>query len=491
MWKITNISESFFFEDWNIKGYFEMLGDRFLHLRGIFLREFGQNGNWIFWGLIFFLVVIFCIYIKLLAEMLKKSDEVLSEEIEEYDEHQMETGDEQYADEAGNMPDEETMSGNAGNIDIAAVYEETDITDENVQQVEYIEKKSAENEDIYEMILENMDKEEEEMEKRLSMDIVQKSKTSDDYLNLKEVLFKQSKNNNDKQAETKTEKSAETRAGKSAVSKPEKPAKVPSLNDEIWDLDRTVGVIVNMLARKVSDKKIAQSVNYLNKGADDAEEIIQLVKAVKNFVGYCNTGKFAQLPGRANLPTCEDSLYSLTMGDNKQCMELMETLLNTQVSLAQRQKGLSKELSYALAADYACTMGTLANLNNYELAINSFELAVELAPKNVNALSRCADLYWQDNNTAKAAEVYQQVLTLADDVIYPEQKANANVKLAQYYRVSGKMFKADEMEKEGRKFFDEYGVKNPLSDMEKNTIQVLLSDQRENMYKYIKELLNI
>ena len=123
------------------------------------------------------------------------------------------------------------------------------------------------------------------------------------------------------------------------------------------------------------------------------------------------------------------------------------------------------------------------------LAINSFELALDLAPKSVNALSRAADLYLQDNNSAKAAEIYQQVLNLADNVIYPEQKANANVKLAQYYKTSGKMFKADEMEKEGRKFFDESGIRNPLSDAEKKTLQILLAEQNEKLGEYIKNLL--
>ena len=259
--------------------------------------------------------------------------------------------------------------------------------------------------------------------------------------------------------------------------------------DNVWDLDQLVGVIINMLAHQVSDKKIAQTVYFLNKGADDPEEIMQLVRSIKNFIGYCNTGKFAQLPKSLSLPDCYDAVYSLALGDNKSCMELMEALLNAQVGVAQRQKGLSKELSYALAADYACTMGTLANLNNYELAINSFELALDLAPKNVNALSRAADLYLQDNNSAKAAEIYQQVLNLADNVIYPEQKANANVKLAQYYKTSGKMFKADEMEKEGRKFFDESGIRNPLSDAEKKTLQILLAEQNEKLGEYIKNLL--
>jgi tetratricopeptide (TPR) repeat protein len=457
VWKITDISKSFFLEDWNFGSYFDMLKERFWGLRDIFLREYGSAGDWFFWGLFFFLGVILCIYIKSLSDMLKKSDEVLNEEIEQEDEEYTQDPEEyeNYADETQTEYENEEI-------------EQSDESDAEISVINDYDKEYP--------LLENQQTdtdEEEEMEKQLSTEIVRTSKISDDYLNLKDVLYKQSKAN----SEGKTVSLDKAEQAKSLDA------------DKVWDLDQSVGVIINMLAHQVSDKKIAQTVYFLNKGADDPEEIMQLVRSIKNFIGYCNTGKFAQLPNHLSLPDCYDAVYSLALGDNKACMELMEALLNAQVAVAQRQKGLSKELSYALAADYACTMGTLANLNNYELAINSFELALDLAPKNVNALSRAADLYLQDNNSAKAAEIYQQVLNLADDVIYPEQKANANVKLAQYYKNSGKMFKADEMEKDGRKFFDASGIRNPLSDAEKKTLQILLAEQNEKLGEYIKNLL--
>lgn len=475
MIKISEISNSFLFEDWELGKYFGMLYDRFFHVHGIFLREFGASGNWIFGGLIFFLCAIVFIYIKLLVDMLKKSDEVLEEEIEEEEEAEAEEEYEEYSEQT---PQTEEYPEEVSQTE---EYQEEAESTEETAEYDYGEPLGEEESDEQNQgVAENTpkftqtDKEQEEMEKELSADIVRTSKISDDYLNLRDVLYKQSKQNNGE---------------KVADSKKNNAAKAVLSSDAVWDLEHLAGVIVNMLSRKVSDKKIAQSAYYLNKGAEEAEEIIQLVKAIKSFVGYCNTGKFSQLPSRESLPSCEDALYALAFGDNDPSMELMGALLNTQVVLAQRQKGLSKELSYALAADYACTLGTLANIDNYELAINSFELATELAPKNVNALSRCADMYWQDHNEAKAATVYQQVLSIADDVIYPEQKANANMKLAQYFRASGKMFKADEMEKDGRKFFDEYGVKNQLSEMEKKTLSVILDKQNENMSEYVKDLL--
>ncbi len=472
VWKIANISNSFLFEDWNISEYFIMLKRRLLHFREIFLREYGDAGDWYFWGLIFFLIVIFIIYVRLFSETFKRAENIIEEENDDTDtdepfEEELPDNNIQQINQTTETPlyEETNQQYNADNMSANIVEEDAPSAKEYVQtniQQNYEQGEETQTDDDV--------KEKEEMDKKISADIVQASKISDDYLNLKNVLYKQSKDNMENSGNSKTSTQIKTQ-------------------DKIWDLDQTVGIIINMLAHMVSDKKIAQSIHFLNKGADDDEEIIQLIKAIKNFIGYYNTGKFAQLPNIKNLPVCADALFALAAGNTKPCMELMEALLNAQVVLAQRQKGLSKELSYALAAEYACTMGTIANLDNYELAINSFELALDLAPKNVNALSRVADLYWQDNNQAKAADVYQQVLSLADDVIYPEQKANANLKLAQYYRVSGKMFKADEMEKEGRKFFENYGIKNPLSEAEKKTLQILLDEQDEKLSEYIEKLL--
>ena len=452
--KITDIKKSFFFDDWDVGGYFDMINDRFWFFHDIFLREYGAKGEWIFWGLIFFLGAIICIYVKLLADILHRSEK-------------NEQNQTQYEENAEDDEENENLS--VDEVDELA--DETENDEITATVADAPEKQKAE---IVEQNVYYNDEEDEEMEKRLSAEIVKTSKISDDYLNLKNVLYKQSKENNEPQtSENKEENNKNSEL----------------TENDVWELWQLTGVIINMLAHSVSDKKIAQTAYFLNKGVEPAEEIIQLVKALKNFVGYCNTAKFDELPGRENLPLCSEALYALAEGDNSFCMELMESLLNTQVVLAQRQRGLSKDLSYALAADYACTMGTLANLSNYELAINSFELATELAPKNVNALSRCADLYWQDNNIAKAAELYQSVLNLADDVIYPEQKANANLKMAQYYKTAGKMFKADEMEKSGRVFFEDYGIKSPLSDKEKETLQFLLKEQTKKMGEYVKKLL--
>ena len=80
---LTDIKKSFFFDDWDIGGYFDMISDRFWFFHDIFLREYGAKGDWIFWGLIFFLGAIICIYIKLLADILRKTEKVTEIEAQE------------------------------------------------------------------------------------------------------------------------------------------------------------------------------------------------------------------------------------------------------------------------------------------------------------------------------------------------------------------------------------------------------------------------
>ena len=69
MIKITETAKYFFDQNWNFGEYFQMLKTRFLHTHDMFAKEFGSNGEWLFWGFLFFLVLIAFIYIKSLKEM--------------------------------------------------------------------------------------------------------------------------------------------------------------------------------------------------------------------------------------------------------------------------------------------------------------------------------------------------------------------------------------------------------------------------------------
>lgn len=81
-------------------------------------------------------------------------------------------------------------------------------------------------------------------------------------------------------------------------------------------------------------------------------------------------------------------------------------------------------------------------MSDPHLATGSFELAVELSPQNVNAWSRLADMYHLLESHQKAMWAYQQVLEMADEELSPQQIANANKILSQYYYAQGNSLQA-------------------------------------------------
>ena len=167
----------------------------------------------------------------------------------------------------------------------------------------------------------------------------------------------------------------------------------------------------------------------------------------------------------------------------------MENLIKQQIDKADTQNGLVKELTYAQAASYACIFGTIAGTNNSELAQNSFELALELAPQNTNAWSRCGDIYWQQGNFDKAVYAYQTVVENGDNVLYAPQIANAQHKLALYYADNGKNNTAMDLEQNSINYYQNSGITTSLSEQENQTLQYIEQTGSENLQPAILKLL--
>ncbi|MBQ2810961.1 MAG: hypothetical protein IJF12_02205 [Alphaproteobacteria bacterium] len=154
---------------------------------------------------------------------------------------------------------------------------------------------------------------------------------------------------------------------------------------------------------------------------------------MKNFISLSNNGKFANLPDAAYLPTPEEALYNLAEGDSSYCLAMLEALMNSNIDKGHNVKMVQKrDIAFMEASNYACTFGTLASLSDKHLAVSSFELAIELSPKNVNAWSRVADMYASSSFDSKAIWAYQNVINTGDEDIYPHQVANAYMQMAKF-----------------------------------------------------------
>ena len=257
-------------------------------------------------------------------------------------------------------------------------------------------------------------------------------------------------------------------------------------------LDSMTGLILNMFSRNIDNGKIAQTVRSRCGDKATEEDVIQLIDAIKNFISLCNNGKFDKLPDSQYLPTADDALYNLSSGDASYCLSMLENLMNTNIDKGQNMKMVQKrDIAFMEASNYACTFGTLAMLNDKELAISSFELAIELSPKNVNAWSRVADAYSKAGFTSKAIWAYQNVINIADEDIYPHQVANANIQLSQHYYSQGDKVKAVNLFNYGNDYYESIGITKELTQKEEEIIDIIESRQQENIETTISKLLNI
>lgn len=444
-----------------LNDFLAMLLAKFDKFHSIVIQEFGPNGIYIMATFAVFLVLIALIYIKSVIDTFRIADGESSAAGLFYTTENANSGGtaNTLADEA-----EEFLEDARPRLTINTNNE----IPQNSQQHTYSEKRNAAL---------------EEKEQEISRDLVLSSATTDDILRLKDHLKYQAKQNQDIRLDW----------DKNVDNIQEELDNTTSLNYQRpqESMKELIGLIINMLSREVTPQKIAQAVYYRNQGEKNTEEILQTISAVRDFVTLCNTGKFNSIPARSELPSNNEALYNWAQGDNSLCLLLLENLIKQQIDTAETKSGLPQDLIYAQAASYSCLFGTIAMENNLELAQNSFELALELAPQSINAWSRCGDVYWQQKDYKNAVYAYQNVADNGDKILYAPQIANARHKLAEYNIDSGNTDTAAKLEKDSQSYYDEIGITKALSDKEDESLNFIAENQQINLESSIIKLLQV
>lgn len=444
-----------------LNDFLAMLLAKFDKFHSIVIQEFGPNGIYIMATFAVFLVLIALIYIKSVIDTFRIADGESSAAGLFYTAENANSGGtaNTLADEA-----EEFLEDARPRLTINTNNE----IPQNSQPHTYSEKRNAAL---------------EEKEQEISRDLVLSSATTDDILRLKDHLKYQAKQNQDIRLDW----------DKNVDNIQEELDNTTSLNYQRpqESMKELIGLIINMLSREVTPQKIAQAVYYRNQGEKNTEEILQTISAVRDFVTLCNTGKFNSIPARSELPSNNEALYNWAQGDNSLCLLLLENLIKQQIDTAETKSGLPQDLIYAQAASYSCLFGTIAMENNLELAQNSFELALELAPQSINAWSRCGDVYWQQKDYKNAVYAYQNVADNGDKILYAPQIANARHKLAEYNIDSGNTDTAAKLEKDSQRYYDEIGITKALSDKEDESLNFIAENQQINLESSIIKLLQV
>lgn len=257
-------------------------------------------------------------------------------------------------------------------------------------------------------------------------------------------------------------------------------------------LDALTGLIINMLGRDIDDGKIAQTIKTKSGDLSSEDDIIQLIGAIKNFISLNNNGKFANLPEADELPSADEALYSLTQGEPGYCLTMLESLIDNNIDRGHQQKNTQKkDITFLETSNYACTFGTLASLQDLQLATGAFELAIELSPKNINAWSRVGDMYARAESDNKAIWAYNNVMNMGDENLYPHQMANAYKHLSQYYYDQGDVKQAANLYNSSNDYYATIGINQDLTVREQEIINIIESNQDADMPNTINKLLNL
>lgn len=255
-------------------------------------------------------------------------------------------------------------------------------------------------------------------------------------------------------------------------------------------LNELLGLVIDMLGRGVDDLKIAQTVMFRNQYMSSEEDVLQLIDTVKDFVLLCRNQEFAKLENYAELPREEDALYHMAEGDPTLALAMLEALMDYDIDRA-AAPGMEnkKDALYQEISRQAVVFGNLAAVNDIMLATGAFELAIELAPQNIPAWSRLADMYARAETANKAIWAYQNVLNLADGELNAREVANASKNLSQHLYAQGNSLQAAKLYNSSKQYYDLLGINRRLDKQEIEIVKIIEAHHQDEIRSTILKIL--
>ncbi len=255
-------------------------------------------------------------------------------------------------------------------------------------------------------------------------------------------------------------------------------------------LNDLVALIIDMIGRGVDELKIAQTIMFRNQGENSEDDILQTITAIKDFIALAVSGKFKKVKAEKNLPDEGEALYHLAEGDASLALALIEAVMDENIEIASAMPvGERRDKIFMETSCYSSTFGSLAALSDVSLATGSFELAVELAPQNLIAWGRLADMYHLLENNQKAIWAYNKVLDMADEELSPQLVANARKILSQYYYAQGNSLQAAKFFTLSKQYYDSIGINRRLDKKEIEIIELIESRQKTDLEGTIAKIL--
>lgn len=255
-------------------------------------------------------------------------------------------------------------------------------------------------------------------------------------------------------------------------------------------LNELIGLIIDMIGRGVDDLKIAQTIMFRNQYMSSEEDVLQLIDAVKDFIGLCKNQEFSRLENYSSLPKEDEALYHLAEGDPSLALAMIEALMDFGIDHANSLGAdAKKEILYQEISRQALVFGNLAAVNDVMLATGAFELSIELAPNNISAWSRLADMYSKAQSTSKAIWAYQNVLKSADGELNAREVANASKNLSQHLYAQGNSLQAAKLYNSSKQYYDSLGINRRLDKQEIEIIEIIEAHHQDEIQSTILRIL--
>ena len=257
-------------------------------------------------------------------------------------------------------------------------------------------------------------------------------------------------------------------------------------------LSDLMGLVMDMLSRGIDDYKIAQTLMYKTQGSVREDDILQLIESIKNFVALGINSRFEVLRKNKSIPPVEAALLHLVEGDTSLALILMESLMDYNISRAAglKQEG-RREAAMIDTSFLSLVFGSLASLTDPKLALEAFELSIELNPKNIGSWNKAADMYANLDMNKKAVWAYENILNNADERAHPRQVAHAKKMLAAHYQQQGEFIHAKKLYDGSRTFYDSIGINKKPERHEIDIIDLIAAKSKSEIKQNVLGLLNI
>ena len=169
---------------------------------------------------------------------------------------------------------------------------------------------------------------------------------------------------------------------------------------------------------------------------------------------------------------------------------MIEALMDANIDKASAIGNENKrDAIYQEVSRQAVVFGNLAAINDVMLATSSFELAIELQPRNVSAWSRLGDMYARTDSVSKAIWAYQNVLNMADGEINAREVANASKNFSQYLYAQGNSLQAAKLYNSSKQYYDALGINRRLDKQEIEIIEIIESHHQDELQSTVLKLL--